>query len=65
MQCSCGGSTKTDHFHRVKKMNRKTGEVVQVAQELQIEVCEACGRVGRQRLYHLKDQYNKVLVAYK
>lgn len=63
MQCSCGGSTKIDHFRRVRKVNKKTGELISLPEHLEIDVCEACGRNGRQRLYVLRGQHEEVLMA--
>lgn len=62
MQCSCGGSTKIENFFRVRKINRKTGEIVALPEHLEINVCQACGRVGRQFLWAEKSRGNEVLV---
>lgn len=62
MQCSCGGSTKTENFFRVRKMNRKTGEVISLPEHLEVQVCVGCGRVGRQFLWVEKSPGNEILV---
>ena len=64
MQCSSGGSTVTELSIRTKKFrSEKTGEVKAVREELELEVCQACGRVGTGRMYAVKNKYGRVLIA--
>lgn len=49
---------------RKKRFQHKvTGEIKAKLEEMHLDVCEACGRVGKGFLYAVKSPYDKKLVA--
>lgn len=64
MQCSCGGSTSLHVGVRKKKFQHpETGKIKAKLEEMHLDVCDACGRVGRGTVYAVLGQYSKKLIA--